>query len=108
MVPFFIPKRSCFNFIDNKLVMTDHGGSRYKLPISPTQKILFELIDGVRDFDQILQEGKKVIQDFGMPEVELCVPLKDLYLTLRKFNWIALRHSAVQPFENYDHMYWIS
>ena len=63
--------------------------------------------DGVRDFDQILQEGKKVMQDIGIPAVELFMPLKDLYLTLRKFNWIALRHSAVQPFENYDHMYWI-
>ena len=108
MIPFFIPKSSCFNFIDENLVMTDHGGSRYVIPVSPTQKLLFSFIDGLRDCEQIIQECQKVTHEQSDASAQLWTHLKALYQTLRKFNWIALRHNTVLPFENYDHMYWIA
>ena len=108
MVPFFLPQSQCFSLGETELFMTDYAAKRYALTITPAQKVLFDLIDDNRTVADILAEANARLLLAGTPATYLGKEFADLFATLRGFNWIALRHSSVKRFTNYDHMYYVN
>ncbi len=106
MIPFFLPQRSCFDFVGDQLVMTDYAKKRFSFPMSPARRLLFELINDGRTVAEIIEEARSILMKRNESVADLAPVFLDLFQTLRSFNWIALRHASVKPFQNFDHMYY--
>ncbi len=106
MTPSLMLAPSSFHIANNRLMISDYDGRPYEFEATPSIQLMFHLIDGVKTIGEIVAEGNRMLQQVGLPAVDLFATFLHLYSNLRNFGWVTLRHKSIDSFPRHDHLYY--